>query len=620
MIYDDYYNTIIGTPIDIYHAPTVLDPANYKIPYISITYNATGTSATILITPPASSPLSYGGAVAGTGSFNDPDFVINFNAQFGYELSHTVNGLIPGSLYSLRLRAYSGSNQTGTYGEYYYDRLMPPKPSNVSGITSTTSSTQTPYSSALDEWNEIMTRAKLNEILQNSLNNQTTVSDIDYGPVDASISNQTVDSGTAIAISGNREVQTSLFTITNNSIDKNKYSLAIKNSNISTGYSRYAFGTSLFFSSNFDKVNGSGGIGFFISNNGLTGYYISIQTTANLSDKADKEIKIIKVVNGKKIVLNDSQGNSPSKTLTGILGGLTYKVDINVTVSSSSRKIEAYINNFKITAIDETEAGSSDKTKQVLPITSNIAMFADTGRVSYDYFYATPLTEQQYESGIIQNIYQGKYGIKTLSFIYGDKILENKLIATDHLPFLEEFGTVAREIRRVKIKYQDRPGDPLYTSVGINKFVSILGQRLTSFGAEIYLINNSGTLVPLDDSNFYSFSVIGNYIVVTGQHEYSSLAPDENSIVEPVVFESSWIQSENDAKNLSTWIQNQWSKQQSIVEMEVFSNPIISVGDVISINYPKNNLDGTQKFVITRVDNSFKEGLQTTITARSVIS
>jgi hypothetical protein len=247
-------------------------------------------------------------------------------------------------------------------------------------------------------------------------------------------------------------------------------------------------------------------------------------------------------------------------------------------------------------------------------------MVSAIGTTHFDYIYATPLTEDQYKNGVIQNVYEGKYGIKTLSFLYGDKIISDKVISPAQLPFLEEFGTVARELRKVKIKYQDRPGDPLYTSVGINKYVSVLGQRLTSFGAEVYVINNAGTFVPLDDSNLYSFSIVGNYIVVSGQHEYVSNELSETTIAEPVIFESAWIQSEPDAKNLTDWIQTQWSKQQQVVEMNVFGNPLISVGDVISINYPQNNLDGTEKFIVTRVNNSFKEGLETTITARSIFS
>ena len=573
-IYDYYSTTVYGARLDIYSAPTNSVPANYLISYASIAYNAEGTIATVTVTPPSGIVGSYGGSVAGSGSFSDPDFIINSNSNV-FTIGSSLLPMTPGSNYYMRVRAYSGANSTGTSGDYYYAAIVPPKPSYNGSYTSTTSSTQTPPSSAFDLYNALE------------------------------------QSGTSSAVQENREVSTSLFKITNNNTVKSKYSLVTKNTAISTSYSHYAFGTSIFFQSNVNDVKGSGGLGFFTSDNGMTGYFVLVQTTANLADTADKEVKIIKVVNGKQTILNDSQQGSSSKTLSGILGGISYKVDINVVTTGSVRAIDVYINNFKITAVDSSS---------ILPVTSNVAMLAATGKANFDYFYATPLTEDQYKNGIIQNVYIGKYGVKTLSFLYGDKVLGEQSMSAIQLPFLEEFGTVARELRKINIKYESRPGNPLYTSTGINKFVSVLGERLTSFGAEVYVMNNSGTFVPLDDSNLYSFSIIGNYIVTTGQHEYVSNTLSETTVAEPVIFESSWIQSEADAKSLTTWIQGQWSKQQQVVTLETFGNPLISVGDVVSINYPSNDFDGTEKFVVTQVSNSFKEGLQTSITARSIYS
>jgi len=413
-----------------------------------------------------------------------------------------------------------------------------------------------------------------------------------------------------MATRNTRDVQKSLFTINNNSTKPSEHSVAIKDTGISTGYSYYAFGTGMFFPGSIKDVLSSGGLGFFTSENGMTGYYVSVQTTSHLSSTADKEINIYKVVNGKKTILADSQKNA-SKTLTGILAGTVYKLDVNVSVTGTSNKIEVYLNSFKITATDSTSPLSK---------TRNVAMFSNSGKVSYDYIYAAPLTKDQYEAGVIQNVYEGKYGPKTINFLYGDKVIENKNISSGQGPWMEEFGTTAREMKQIKIKYQDRPAEPLFATVGINKLAAILGQRLTSYGAEIFVVNNSGMMIPLADGNLYSFGVVGNAIAVTGEHEYSSNELSETTMPEPVIFESAWIQREDDAKNLATWIKGQWSKQQRVVEMEVFSNPLISVGDIITINYPKNDLDGTQKFVVTRVNNSFKGGLSTSITARSIYS
>ena len=180
--------------------------------------------------------------------------------------------------------------------------------------------------------------------------------------------------------------------------------------------------------------------------------------------------------------------------------------------------------------------------------------------------------------------------------------------------------TVARELLKVNIKYDSRPAFPIIPSLGLSQFIEILGFRLNSFGAEVYVLNNAGTFVPLDDSRFASFSIIGNTLVQPGQNEYIDKTINEFTVPEQVTFESVWIQKESDAKSLSDWIKNQWSKKQSVCELEVFSNPLISIGDIITINYPSNGLDGTQKFIVVGINNIFDGGLSTKITARSIYS
>ena len=109
----DYYYVNGGT-WDTYSAPTSSNPANYKISFISVTYNATGTIATVTVNPPIASVGTYGGSVAGTGTFNDPDFVINSSSNV-FTIGSLIAPLTPGLIYKLRIRAYSGANATGTY-------------------------------------------------------------------------------------------------------------------------------------------------------------------------------------------------------------------------------------------------------------------------------------------------------------------------------------------------------------------------------------------------------------------------------------------------------------------------------------------------------------------------
>lgn len=580
--------------------PTAPVPADYKLPWISVKATSI-TSIEITLGSPNAVPGSYGGAIT-AGTFNDPDFTFVSASPV-----ITKTGLTAGQKYTIRARSYSGLNATGTYGDYITDTFTMPAYNPLTGIVSTTTPVLTPPTSTGAV--PTPTVSSGNGVQLNNTGGADTGAD-DGTPV------QYV-TGSSSAVSGNRQVEKSLFRVTNNSPDPTAYSIATKDFNISTSYSHYTFGTGMFFQSSISDVNAAGGMGFFTDSTGMNGYYVLLQTTSNLSKTDDKEVKIIKVVNGKKKILNDTQKDN-AKTLTGILGATSYKVDIKVKCASGVRVIDVYINNFKITATDNDSSTSTDPIDKVLPITSNVSMCATTGSAYYDYVYAMPLDEAQYNSGVLQNVYNGQFNNTMLNFLYGEKVLSNFNKTTLANGRLEEFGTVARELRKVNIKYESRPGYPLYPSLGINKFVNVLGSRLTSFGAEVYLINNAGTWVPLDDSSLHSFSVIGNYVVTSGQHEYMDSSINEYSNPEPVIFQSSWIQKEDDAKAISTWIKDLWSKQQVVVNLQVFGNPLISVGDIITINYPSNNFDGVQKFVVMNVNSSFNQGLETTITARTL--
>ena len=580
-------------------------PADYTIPWISIETTSL-TSIKIIIKHPTAAPGSFGGS--GTSmTFNDPDFVFptlaDTVAVSSDRTTITKSGLVPGTQYNIRVRAYSGVAQSGVYGPYITDTFTMPAYNPITGVISTATKVLIPPGST-------GTDASGNGVKVDNTANADTGSDETAVPV------QYV-TGSSSAVSGNRQVEKSLFRVTNNSKDPAAFSIAAKNFEISTSYSHYTFGTGMFFQSSISDVNASGGMGFFTDLLGMSGYYVLMQTTSNMDKTDDQEVKIIKVVNGRVKKLNDTQ-KGISKTLTGILGATSYKVDIKVKCQTGVRVIDVYINNFKITATDVTSTTSTDPLDVVLPITPNVSMCATTGSAYYDYVYAMPLEESQYLSGVLQNVYNGQFNNTMLSFLYGEKVLSNFNKTSLTNGKLEEFGTVARELRKVSIKYESRPGYPLYPSLGINKFINVLGSRLTSFGAEVYLINNAGTWVPLDDSSMHSFSVIGNYVVTSGQHEYTDKTINEYSNPEPVIFQSSWIQKEDDAKAVSNWIKDLWSKQQSVVNMQVFGNPLVSVGDIITINYPSNSLDGTQKFVVMNVSNSFNEGLETSITARTL--
>ena len=570
-----------------YSTPTAVNPANLQIPWLNVS-TTSETEAVWLVLPPDVSPGSYTGAVADmTTLLSLPQYIQAASASYTlFPFTDNINlgtitGLTPGKTYTLRIRAHTSANGGGTFGEYKYFPFTMPKAANVASVSDGSNPTNSP---------------------------------------DLGNSGTSVPTGSSFAASGVRTVSRSLLSVSNLDKDKSAISLIEKTVTLPTTYSHYSFGGAFFFDSVTKAPVSAGGLGFFTSNQGKTGYFVEIKTDSSFGDTKDQAVKIFKCVDGNRKKLVDSQEGKTGKLYGGVIQSSSYKLDIKVKRSSTQTIIDVYINGFKISAIDEYSTNVKDgPLEKAIPVTAGMSLFCSLTKISFDYIYAIPLEESQYNEFLVSDIYSGHYGSKTLSFAYGEKLINSSGTPAIKNAYIEEFGTVARELRRVKVNYAQTAGIPKYATVGVNKFAEVLGSRLTNHGAEIFVVNNAGTFIPLQ-SGAHSFYVIGDFVSITGQHEYTETTTNEFTNLEPASFESTWIQNEGDAKSLFTWIKNQWSKQQLSISMEVFGNPVLEPGDVITINYPKNNLDGTQKFVITNVDNSFEGGLSTTISARSIYS
>jgi hypothetical protein len=393
-------------------------------------------------------------------------------------------------------------------------------------------------------------------------------------------------------------------------------------SSYSTSY--YAFGTKMFLESIIDRTKQSAGFGFFVDGQGNDGYYILIDSTETAGAVNKKEVRICKVKGGDIRVLNDTQKNTVT-SLNGVYGGRSYDIDVKVKVQLSSVKINVYINGFLITATDSTGVYEDENGKstvnQILKPTRTIALTCKYGEAIFDYVYGTDILQKSYEdSEFVSNMYRGSFSNDYLNTGFGD-IIYNNSIEEDNAAKpvgLDEFGTSVREIRKVSLRYNSAPAYPIKFSTGLNTSVKILGSRLSNFGGEAYVLNNSSALTPLNDEQSATFYLYGDTIAPSGTLEYNSDILSEYINQEPVVFESSWLQNLSDVEALGTWIKNNIVNKGKLINLSIFGNPFIAVGDIVSVKYTYQGLDGTQKFIVTNVRHIFNEGLDTEITCRSL--
>jgi hypothetical protein len=69
---------------------------------------------------------------------------------------------------------------------------------------------------------------------------------------------------------------------------------------------------------------------------------------------------------------------------------------------------------------------------------------------------------------------------------------------------------------------------------------------------------------------------------------------------------------------LADWIKDTVVNRGKVVSMDVFGNPFISVGDLITIKYSYQGFAGTEKLIVTSVTHRYNAGLETSITCRTL--
>jgi hypothetical protein len=384
----------------------------------------------------------------------------------------------------------------------------------------------------------------------------------------------------------------------------------------SPGY--YSFGTSIVFDPLLQYKAQGAGIGFFLNSSNDAGYFVTIETTATAAASKTSPVKIFKLESKQIKKLADSQQGNRA-TLDELLAGKTYYIDVKVKIEGFSVKITAYINGFKIEATDTTTGSSNN---QILYPTTKVALLGVQGTSKFDYVYADTIDINKYNSDYLDlNLYNGQLADDFLDASYGDLLYNfsnEGLDSTKKPKTFEEFGTVVRELRKEKIIFGNPPSIPVKWTTGANRLTKILAETKDNFKSEVLVLNNSSISVPLSDRGVNQLSIFGYDIGFSGDIEYTTSPAAEYSNTEPVIFQSSWLQNQKDVKSLAEWIKGRVVNKAKIVTMTVFGNPLISVGDIITVNYPYQGFTTSQKIIIVKVSQRFERGLETQIVGRTL--
>jgi hypothetical protein len=195
--------------------------------------------------------------------------------------------------------------------------------------------------------------------------------------------------------------------------------------------------------------------------------------------------------------------------------------------------------------------------------------------------------------------------------------------------YIEEFGVPIHEVREYNVNFEKTP--VLYSSLYISNSDQIVTTDYVGnpFGAQFTIANSSriNSVVNGEDTLTYGAdNSVDQKMLITGRtiqqaDEKEYIVKDDDAIRArgeiTLEISSPWVQSETAAKALGAWIVNNWAEPADTLEMVVYGNPLVRVGDVTSVTYtPKGLTDA--KFIVLSVRQSWDDGLQTQIICRKL--
>ena len=140
----------------------------------------------------------------------------------------------------------------------------------------------------------------------------------------------------------------------------------------------------------------------------------------------------------------------------------------------------------------------------------------------------------------------------------------------------------------------------------------------TGFRARMAIANGSPHMVLLSKEpdeiqrvkvtlNLWTHEIVG-----PSSPEIIESVIDQSNMSEVVQLDSEWIQSKTAAYKLLKIVEMGVEGFSKTVSVNIFGNPLIQIGDVVTLSYSLNGID-EQKHVVTSVSHSFDQGLSTQV-------
>lgn len=194
---------------------------------------------------------------------------------------------------------------------------------------------------------------------------------------------------------------------------------------------------------------------------------------------------------------------------------------------------------------------------------------------------------------------------------------------------LDEFGPIVHEVRKFDAQFNTQyvPVSSSYL-YNTNPYVDQLYYFSDAFGAEFMIANasrenvvaNGTQTISANDSVNHTMMVYGRCIYQAQSDNYLIKADDAAIRRQGLIrtqLTSRYIQTKEMADEIGQWIVDLWAMGVDEVSVDTFGNPLLNLGDLVTINYPvKGMYPTTHKYFVVSVKNTFENGYKTSLTLR----
>lgn len=358
-----------------------------------------------------------------------------------------------------------------------------------------------------------------------------------------------------------------------------------------------------------------------------SGYYIEFKPSSKASKK-DLEHRVI---------LRHFANNKATNSVIGkkegigavIVEGTWYKVDVKVT-----RKYSINKNGDVIPVSDTITVFLDGILLQTFTVNKNLppdyglsGLFVrGHSDVMFEYYYAIDgeaFNTSPDQSFLFFDLYSGGYAsnvfIKEYLLSMSTSKIQKNASSTQgsvkrSIGLFDEFGPIVHEMREFDVKYDSEL--PVLSTDLINTNqagISIINWYPNSFGAKFIAVNTSrideafsGELREID----YKAAIMGYRLRLSEAKKIEIFDQDSINTHGKVSLQLSgtYIQDESSAQKLGEWIKEHWERANTIMEVTIFGNPLIDIGDVVTVDYPLASLNEAKKYFVLASDTSWSTG------------